>query len=139
MPEGSPWTCPQDDVFDNASTTWGVLGPTQNVHKIWCLQRDELVLPFWSLAPIPGWFLSRKYPNIKWLGLIHMPIVIGATTGMPPTSAVNYWAWEAVRIFFNFYVYRKFKAWWARHTFVLSAAFDAGVAFSGVLVFFTLQ
>ena len=68
-----------------------------------------------------------------------MPIVIGATTGMPPTSAVNYWAWGAVGIFFNFYVYRKFKAWWARHTYVLSAALDAGVAFLGVVIFFTLQ
>ena len=68
-----------------------------------------------------------------------MPIIIGATSNMPPTRAVNYWAWGAVGIFFNFYVYRKFKAWWARHTYVLSAALDAGVAFLGVLLFFTLQ
>lgn len=27
LPEGSPWTCPGDDVFCNASITWGVVGP----------------------------------------------------------------------------------------------------------------
>ncbi|XP_075668928.1 oligopeptide transporter 1-like isoform X1 [Castanea sativa] len=139
LPEGSPWTCPQDDVFYHASIIWGVIGPLRMFTKYGVYKEMNWFFLFGFLAPIPGWFLSRKYPNIKWLRLIHMPIVIGAATNMPPISAVNYWAWGAVGIFFNFYVYRKFKAWWARHTYVLSAALDAGVAFSGVLVFLTLQ
>ncbi|KAM3743914.1 hypothetical protein ACB098_06G012200 [Castanea mollissima] len=139
LPEGSPWTCPQDDVFYHASIIWGVIGPLRMFTKYGVYKEMNWFFLFGFLAPIPGWFLSRKYPNIKWLRLIHMPIIIGATSNMPPTRAVNYWAWGAVGIFFNFYVYRKFKAWWARHTYVLSAALDAGVAFLGVLLFFTLQ
>ncbi|MCI22568.1 oligopeptide transporter OPT family protein, partial [Trifolium medium] len=41
--------------------------------------------------------------------------------------------------FFNFYVYKHFKSWWARHTYILSAALDAGIAFMGVLLYFSLQ
>ena len=139
LPEGSPWTCPGDDVFYNASIIWGVIGPLRMFTEYGVYKEMNWFFLLGFLAPIPGWFLSRKYPNIKWLRLIHMPIIIGATSNMPPTRAVYYWAWGAVGIFFNFYVYRKFKAWWARHTYVLSAALDAGVAFLGVLLFFTLQ
>ncbi|KAL4618541.1 hypothetical protein ACB092_06G018400 [Castanea dentata] len=139
LPAGSPWTCPGDDVFYHASIIWGVVGPLRMFTKYGIYKEMNWFFLVGFLAPIPGWFLSRKYPNIKWLRLINMPIIIGATSGMPPTRAVNYWAWGAVGIFFNFYIYRKFKAWWARHTYVLSAALDAGVAFLGIMLFFTLQ
>lgn len=139
MPEGSPWTCPGDDVFYNASIIWGVIGPLRMFTKLGVYKEMNWFFLIGFLAPIPGWFLSRKYPNIKWLGLVHTPIIIGAVSGMPPTRPVNYWSWGAVGIFFNFYVYRKYKTWWARHTYVLSAALDAGVAFMGVILFFTLQ
>ncbi|KAL0915416.1 hypothetical protein M5K25_015829 [Dendrobium thyrsiflorum] len=32
-----------------------------------------------------------------------------------------------------------YKEWWARHTYLLSAALDAGVAFMGIFIFFALQ
>nr|POF22830.1 oligopeptide transporter 1 [Quercus suber] len=111
LPEGSPWTCPGDDVFYNASIIWGVIGPLRMFTKYGIYKEMNWFFLLGFLAPIPGWFLSRKYPNIKWLRLINMPIIIGATSSMPPTKAVNYWAWGAVGIFFNFYIYRKFKAW----------------------------
>lgn len=58
---------------------------------------------------------------------------------MPSAKAVNYLSWGAVGIFFNYYIFRRFKGWWARHTYILSAALDAGVAFMGILIYFTLQ
>ncbi|KAB2609626.1 oligopeptide transporter 5-like [Pyrus ussuriensis x Pyrus communis] len=70
-------------------------------------------------APVPIWFLSKKFPNRKWIKLINMPIILGATGNMPPARA--------------------YKGWWARHNYILSAALDAGVAFTAVLLYFTLQ
>ena len=93
LPDGSPWTCPGDDVFYNASIIWGVIGPLRMFTKYGVYKEMNYFFLIGFLAPIPGWYLSRKYPNIKWLKLIHMPIIIGATSGMPPTKAVNYWAW----------------------------------------------
>ncbi|KAK0600853.1 hypothetical protein LWI29_018987 [Acer saccharum] len=58
---------------------------------------------------------------------------------MPSAKAVHYMSWGAVGIFFNYYIYRKFKQWWARHMYILSAALDAGIAFMGVFLFFALQ
>jgi hypothetical protein len=85
------------------------------------------------------WLLSIKFPNHKWIKLINIPIIIAGASDIPPVRSVNYITWGIVGIFFNFYVYRKFKAWWARHTYILSAGLDAGVAFMGLVLYFALQ
>lgn len=91
------------------------------------------------LAPVPVWFLAKRYPEKKWIRLINMPVLIAGAGGMPPVRAVNYLMWGTVGVFFNLYIYKKYKGWWARHNYILSAGLDAGVAFMGTLCYFTLQ
>ncbi|KAF8030989.1 hypothetical protein BT93_D0238 [Corymbia citriodora subsp. variegata] len=139
LPKGSPWTCPGDDVFYNASIIWGVVGPLRMFTKYGIYPEMNWFFLIGFLAPVPVWYLSRKFPNQKWIPYVNMPIILGATQSMPPARSVHYLSWGTVGIFFNFYVYRRFKGWWARYNYVLSAALDAGVAFMGVLLYFTLQ
>ena len=90
LPEGSPWTCPGDDVYYNASIIWGVIGPLRMFTKYGVYKEMNRFFLFGFLAPIPGWFLSRKYPHIKWLRLIHIPIIIGATASMPSCELLGF-------------------------------------------------
>ncbi|XLS99901.1 hypothetical protein HN51_049253 [Arachis hypogaea] len=139
LPAGSPWTCPNDDVFYNASIIWGVVGPARMFTKkgIYATMNWFFLIGF--LAPVPVWLLSRKFPQHKWIKLIHVPLIISGANNIPPAGSVNVIMWGIVGLFFNGYVYTKFKKWWARHTYILSAALDAGVAFMGVVLYFTLQ
>ncbi|KAK6917893.1 Oligopeptide transporter, OPT superfamily [Dillenia turbinata] len=139
LPEGSPWTCPGDDVFYNASIIWGVAGPLRMFGRLGLYPEMNYFFLIGLLLPVPVWLLSRWFPGQKWISLINIPIVLGATGNMPPARAVNYLCWISVGIFFNFYVYRRYKGWWARHNYILSAGLDAGVAFMAVLCYFTLQ
>ncbi|XP_068636592.1 oligopeptide transporter 1-like isoform X1 [Aristolochia californica] len=139
LPEGSPWTCPGDDVFYNASIIWGLVGPRRMFGDLGLYPKMNYFFLIGFLAPIPVWVLTKLFPEKKWIKLIHMPIILGATGNMPPGRAVNFLTWGMVGIFFNYFVYRYFKAWWARHNYILSAGLDAGVAFMAVLVYFTLQ
>ena len=139
LPEGSPWTCPGSDVFYNASIIWGVVGPLR-------MFTDKGVYPeqnWWFLigflAPIPMWFLERKFPENKWIKLIHVPLILSATSAMPSAKTVHYWSWAFVGFVFNYIIYRRYRGWWAKHTYILSAALDAGVAFLGVILYFALQ
>uniref|UniRef100_A0A2P2PIA5 Uncharacterized protein n=1 Tax=Rhizophora mucronata TaxID=61149 RepID=A0A2P2PIA5_RHIMU len=68
-----------------------------------------------------------------------MPILLSATSNMPPAKPIHYLSWGAVGILFNYYIYRRYRGWWARHNYILSAGLDAGLAFMGVLIYFTLQ
>ncbi|KAF7831259.1 oligopeptide transporter OPT family [Senna tora] len=139
LPEGSPWTCPGDDVFYNASIIWGVIGPQRMFTSDGIYPGMNWFFLIGLLAPVPVWLFSRKFPNHKWIPLINMPIILYGASSLLPAASVNYISWGVVGLFFNFYVYRKYKGWWARHTYILSAALDAGVAFMGIMLFFALQ
>ncbi|KAI9070729.1 hypothetical protein K1719_047308 [Acacia pycnantha] len=118
---------------------FGTAWTTKNVHKDGNYPEMNWFFLIGLLAPVPVWLLSRKFPNQQWIPLVNMPIIFGGAGGLLPAKAVNYIMWGIVGVFFNIYVYSRFKGWWARHTYILSAALDAGVAFTGVLLFFTLQ
>jgi OPT family oligopeptide transporter len=139
LPKGSPWTCPGDTVFYNASIIWGIVGPQRMFTKDGIYPGLNWFFLIGLLAPVPVWLLARKYPNLKWIELIHIPLIIAGANGIPPVRSINYISWGVVGIFFNFYVYKRFKSWWARHTYILSAALDSGIAFMGVLLYFSLQ
>ncbi|PKA47523.1 Oligopeptide transporter 5 [Apostasia shenzhenica] len=139
LPADSPWTCPGDDVFYNASIIWGLVGPARMFGKLGLYSALNYFFLLGFLLPVPFWWLARAFPEIKWLKYIHIPLILGGAGGIPPAHTVNYITWGAVGIFFNYYVYNRYKEWWARHTYVMSAALDAGVAFMGVLIFFALQ
>ncbi|RHN58036.1 putative oligopeptide transporter, OPT superfamily [Medicago truncatula] len=139
LPDGSPWTCPGDEVFYNASIIWGIVGPKRMFTKDGIYPGLNWFFLIGLLAPVPVWLLARKYPNRKWIELVNMPIIIAGAKGIPPARSISYISWGVVGIFFNIYVYKKFKVWWARHTYILSAALDAGVAFMAVLLYFLLQ
>ncbi|KAG0457663.1 hypothetical protein HPP92_022562 [Vanilla planifolia] len=139
LPEGSPWTCPGDTVFFNASIIWGVVAPRRMFGNLGLYEKMNYFFLVGLLAPVPVWILSRVFPEKKWIKLINMPIILGATSAMPPARAVNYIMWGTVGFFFSFVVYRRYKGWWARHNYVLSAGLDAGVAFMAILTYFSLQ
>ncbi|KAL3643307.1 OPT superfamily [Castilleja foliolosa] len=139
LPAGSPWTCPGDDVFYNASIIWGVVGPLRMFGKLGLYPGMNYFFLFGLLAPLPVWYFSRKYPEKKWIRYINVPILISGAGSMPVAKAVNYMCWFSVGIYFNLYVYRRYRGWWARHNYILSAGLDAGVAFMATLCYFTLQ
>ncbi|KAI6704313.1 hypothetical protein NL676_013449 [Syzygium grande] len=135
---GSPWTCPGDDVFYNASIIWGVVGPLRMFGRLGVFARMNYFFLVGILAPVPVRILSRMFPEKKWIMLINMPIIISGPPSVPPATAVNNICWLTIGVFFNIYVYRRCKSWWARHNYILSAGLDAGVAFMAILCYYTL-
>uniref|UniRef100_A0A2N9ICW8 Uncharacterized protein n=1 Tax=Fagus sylvatica TaxID=28930 RepID=A0A2N9ICW8_FAGSY len=111
LPEGSPWTCPGDDVFYNASIIWGVVSPLRMFGRLGLYSKMNYFFLIGILAPLPVWVLTRLFPEQKWIRLIHMPIILGGDL----------------------------KAGGLRHNYILSAGLDAGVAFMAILCYFTLQ
>lgn len=57
---------------------------------------------------------------------------------MPPAQSVNFLMWGLVGTV-NFFVFQRYKRWWARHNYVLSAGLDAGVALMAMVAYVALQ
>ncbi|KAK9269894.1 hypothetical protein L1049_025467 [Liquidambar formosana] len=139
LPSNSPWTCPNDRVFFDASVIWGLVGP----RRIFGHDGEYPALNWFFLGgvlgPIVVWLCHKAFPSQTWIPLINLPVLLGATAYMPPATALNYNSWILVGTIFNFFVFRYRKKWWQKYNYVLSAALDAGVAFMAVLLYFSLN
>ncbi|KAJ4871732.1 Oligopeptide transporter 4 [Raphanus sativus] len=138
LPPNSPWTCPGDRVFFDASVIWGLVGPK----RIFGSQGNYAAMNWFflggAIGPVIVWLCHKAFPKHSWIPLVNLPVLLGATAMMPPATAVNYNSWILVGTIFNFFVFRYRKSWWQRYNYVLSAAMDAGVAFMAVLLYFSV-
>ncbi|KAJ4759091.1 hypothetical protein LUZ62_069466 [Rhynchospora pubera] len=134
----SPWTCPSDRVFFDASVIWGLVGPKRIFGSEGSYSALNWFFLIGAIGPVIVWLSHKAFPSQSWIPLINLPVLIGATAYMPPATALNYNMWVAVGTIFNFVVYRYRKQWWKRYNYVLSAGLDAGVAFMAVLLYFCL-
>lgn len=138
LPADSPWTCPGDRVFFDASVIWGLVGPK----RIFGSQGNYMAMNWFflvgALGPVIVWLLHKTFPKQSWIPLINLPVLLGATGMMPAATPLNYNAWIIVGTIFNFFVFRYRKTWWQRYNYILSAALDAGVAFMAILLYFSV-
>lgn len=139
LPAGSPWTCPTDHVFYDASVIWGLIGPRRIFGDLGHYSVINWFFLVGAIAPILVWLAHKAFPNKPWIKLITMPVLLGATIDMPPATAVNLTSWIFIAFVSGFIVYRYYRGWWSRHNYVLSGALDAGLAFMGVLLYLCLE
>ncbi|KAF9977098.1 hypothetical protein BGZ73_006972 [Actinomortierella ambigua] len=139
--EGYPFTCRSTHTFYSASIIWGAISPA----RVFANVDGAIYSPTqWgfligALLPFPCWLLSKKYPNVRWLNLVHWPVLLTATGNMPPALPYFY----TNGIFFGFifaYLLRRYRfRWWARYCYLTSAALDTGVTLSALVIFFVFQ
>ncbi|KAK7317104.1 hypothetical protein RJT34_01060 [Clitoria ternatea] len=138
LPPESPWTCPMDNVFYDASVIWGLLGPRRIFGDLGKYANVNLFFLGGAIAPFLVWVAHKSFPGQKWIPLIHMPILLGATSMMPPATAINFTSWIIVGFLSGYIAYRYKQEWWKRYNYVLSGGLDAGTAFMTILLFLTL-
>ncbi|KAK7376112.1 hypothetical protein VNO78_34965 [Psophocarpus tetragonolobus] len=135
---GSPWTCPGDHVFYDASVVWGLIGPRKIFGDLGHYSAINWFFLAGAIAPFLVWLANKAFPHQQWIRLITVPVVLGALSDMPPATPVNYTSWVLVGFVSGFVIYRYYRGWWSRHNYVLSGALDAGLAFMGVLLYLCL-
>ncbi|XP_030513849.1 oligopeptide transporter 4-like [Rhodamnia argentea] len=138
LPQDSPWTCPGDRVFFDASVIWGLVGPKRIFGTLGNYGDMNWFFLGGAIGPIIVWLLHKAFPKQSWIPLINLPVLLGATGMMPPATPLNYNAWVLAGTIFNFFIFRYRKQWWQRYNYVLSAALDAGTAFMAVLLYFSV-
>lgn len=138
LPSDSPWTCPMDRVFYDASVIWGLIGPRRIFGDLGSYSAVNWFFLGGAIAPFLVWLAHKAFPKQAWIPLINMPVLLGATGMMPPATAVNFTSWIIIGFISGFIIYRYRRNWWQRHNYVLSGALDAGLAFMGVLLYLCL-
>ncbi|CAL5369079.1 unnamed protein product [Camellia sinensis] len=139
LPPGSPWTCPSDHVFYDASVIWGLIGPRRIFGDLGYYSAINWFFLVGAIAPLLVWLAHKAFPNQQCIRLVTMPVLLHAVASMPPATAVNYTSWIIIGFFSGFVAYRYYRSWWSRHNYILSGALDAGLAFMAVLFYLCLE
>jgi OPT family small oligopeptide transporter len=156
------FTCPNGRVAYSTSMIWGAIGPSRfySPGRIY----GPLLHFFWigALCPIItylAWKLlsrsqqssstrrkgelatnsapkEKETKSLYWLRLINFPLIFMGTSNVPPATGINYSSWAATNLVFNYFLRRRYFAWWAKYNYVLAAALDTGLALSAIVIFF---
>ncbi|XP_073150441.1 oligopeptide transporter 7-like isoform X2 [Henckelia pumila] len=138
LPPGSPWTCPSDHVFYDASVIWGLIGPRRIFGDLGYYSAINWSFLVGAIAPLLVWFAHKAFPNQHWIRHITVPVLLVSIINMPPATSVNYNSWIILGFASGFVAYRYHRDLWSRHNYVLSGALDAGLAFMGVFLYLCL-
>ncbi|PKU69522.1 oligopeptide transporter 7 [Dendrobium catenatum] len=138
LPSDSPWTCPGDHVFYDASVIWGLIGPRRIFGDLGSYYAINWFFLAGAIAPLLVWIAHRAFPSAKWIKLVNVPVLIAGLGSMPPATAVNFTTWIIIGFLSGYVVYKYHREWWQRHNYVLSGSLDAGLAFMAVLLYVCL-
>lgn len=126
------FSCPNGRVIFNASISFSLAKELFSPGK-----RYNPLLYFFVIGavfPVFTWLLWRRFPT-KWYGRINSPVFFTGPGNIPPSTVYNYSLYFATCFVFNFYLKRFHTFFHARYNNVISAAFDAGVAISAIIIF----
>lgn len=132
------YSCPNGSVFFTASIIWGVIGPSRmfSGNAIYAgLQW------FWlagALFPVVLWYCAKRFPKSP-TRFLSAPLLFGSTGYIPPATPLNYMTWGIVGFIFQKLIRDRKRGWWLYYNYVTSAALDAGLALSTIVIFFALQ
>ncbi|KAF9371268.1 hypothetical protein CPC16_003152 [Podila verticillata] len=139
--KGYPFTCRNTNTFYSASIIWGAIGPARVFGNVDGAIYSPVQWGFLAgaILPIPFWFAARKWPNVTWLKLVHWPVLLAATSNIPPYLPYMYTNGLVAGFIFMFWLRRYRFSWWTRYNYLTSAAMDSGLAISGLVIYFALQ
>ncbi|RDW87223.1 small oligopeptide transporter-like protein [Coleophoma crateriformis] len=137
------FTCPGGRTVFSSSIVWGAIGPARSysIGKIY----SGLLHFFWigALMPLISWAIWKYWKKsdgthrdyMRWL---NWPIIFIGTINIPPATGINYSSWAAVNLIFNWWIKKRWFAWWTKFNYILAAALDTGLALSAIAIFFCI-
>ncbi|KAH7166496.1 OPT oligopeptide transporter protein-domain-containing protein [Dactylonectria macrodidyma] len=130
--------CPLASGYAANAVFWGLIGPTKLFVSGSMYSNMLWFFLIGAILPVLVYFVAKKFPHNKILAKIHTPVIFASTSSIPPATAANYISWGLVGLAFNMFIKRRYRAWWSKYNYLLSAALDTGLAITTFLVFFCL-
>lgn len=116
---------------------WGVIGPGRIFGAGGIYSSLQWYWLLGAALPVITWFAARRFPRSP-IRYLHWPLIFGGSGQIPPATVYIYLCWGAVGIFFNGFLKRKFRGWWAKYNYITSAGLDTGLYIATLLIFFAL-
>ncbi|KAJ5166085.1 uncharacterized protein N7482_004866 [Penicillium canariense] len=148
-------------IYFSASVVWGAIGPKRIFNQMYPTMKYTFLLGF--LLAIVWWVVKRFgshfrdvcksalpdgifkpinaliFTPISWLKHVHPSLIFNGFLWWAPINLTYFVGGLYFSVAFMFYLRRYKTAWWEKYNYVLAAALNGGVAFSGIIIFFAVQ
>jgi hypothetical protein len=91
-----------------------------------------------TLLPIPFYFLAKRYSN-SWLRYINIPVMLSGAAMWAPYNFSYVWSAVVFGFIINYYIKRRYSAWWQTYAYVMTSSFAFGIAVASIVIFCALQ
>lgn len=133
--QAEKFTCPGPNTFYSASVLWGVIGPKRVFKGLYPILQWCFLIG--AVLTIPMLILKKFFP--RKTKYFQPTLVIGGMLTYAPYNLTYMTGSLYLSIAFMYYIRRKYMSWWEKYTYVLSSSLTAGVAFSAIIIFFSVQ
>ncbi|KAH0362579.1 OPT-domain-containing protein, partial [Aureobasidium melanogenum] len=128
-------------VYFSSSVVWGAIGPARVFSQFYPFMKYMFLLG--ALLAVFWWSVKRYGSFIRSVAQakldVHPSLVINGFLYWAPLNLTYFTSAVYMSFGFMFYLRRYKTAWWEKYNYVLFAALSAGVAFSGIIIFFAVQ
>ncbi|CAH2355444.1 oligopeptide transporter 2 [[Candida] railenensis] len=130
------FTCPGTRTFFSASVIWGTIGPKRVFGGLYPVLQYCFLIGFLLVFPALAfkWYAPRK-----WSRNFQPSIFIGGFMGFAPYNLSYSTGGLYLSYLFMVYIKKRYLTWWEKYNFILSSGLEAGMAFSGIIIFFAVQ
>ncbi|KAK9470917.1 OPT oligopeptide transporter protein-domain-containing protein [Dipodascopsis tothii] len=124
-----------NQVYSN-TLLLGIVGPRRTYDVLYPILKWAFLMG--GLFAVAFWALRKKFT--RQLKYIHPVIIFAGINRFGASYNLSYYTPGLyASLIFQYYIRRRYTAWWTKYNYILSSGFTAGVAFSAILIFFALQ
>ncbi|CAK9441336.1 uncharacterized protein LODBEIA_P52050 [Lodderomyces beijingensis] len=129
-------SCPGANTYFYSSVQYGAIGPAKvfgGVYPVlkWCFLLGVLLV-------IPCYWFKFKGPR-RLAAFFQPTIIIGGFLDYAPYNLSYFTGGLYLSYIFMYEIKKNYSLWWNKYNYILTSALTAGVAFSSLLIFFTVQ
>ena len=130
------FSCPGANTYFYSSIQYGEIGPAKVFSGLypqlkWCFLLGAVLV-------VPCAWLKKKLPT-KYSRYFHPTIIIGGFLLYAPYNLLYFTGGLYLSYYFMHRIKGRYLQWWEKYNYLLTSALSAGVAFSALMIFFTVQ
>lgn len=129
------FSCPSEVTYYSSSVLWGVIGPKRVFNALYPILKWCFVIGL-ALAVV---CIAIKHFFPRYTKSFQPTLIIGGFLLYAPYNLAYYLPGFYIGFVFNYYIKKRYLAWWEKYNYILSSALATGVAFSAIIIFFAVQ
>lgn len=132
------FSCPVTTKFFTSSVMWGLIGPLRMFSPIMYPFLMYCAIIGAGLAPICH-FIKKRYSKYTVVKFFQPCLIISGLMGFAPMNMAYFTPGMILSFFFMHVIRNRYNKWFQKYNYVLSGSLTSGLAFAGIILFFTIQ